>query len=192
MTARTHDLFAFASLITVTAIYPPQSLNVLTLSTSIVANIVGSLIPDMDQASNRLWDLLPAGDFLGKFLRRTFLSHRTFSHSLLGLYIFYKFFEWLLPKLLNPVSVDYKIVLASLMVGLISHIIADGLTKEGVPLLFPLKFKFGFPPLSFLRITTGSWVENVLFLPGVAVYIIVFANFYKEELLKTINLISGN
>jgi len=65
MTARTHDVFAFASLITVAAIYPPNSLNLATLFTSLIGNVVGALIPDMDQATNRLWDLLPGGNFVG-------------------------------------------------------------------------------------------------------------------------------
>ncbi len=189
MTARTHDAFAFASLLTVAVIYPPQTLNVLTLSSVIIGNIVGSLIPDMDQASNRLWDLLPAGDYLGKVFRRLFLSHRTLSHSVLGGFLLYKILEWLLPKLLNPAHIDSEIVMASIMIGFVSHLLADSLTKEGLPLLFPFKFKFGFPPLSFLRITTGSWAENFLVLPSVAVYIVWFINWKKDTVLTIINLI---
>ena len=74
MTARTHDAFAFASLVTVAAFIPPASLNLLTLFAAIVGNIVGALISDMDQAGNRLWDLLPAGDTIGKIFRRVFYS----------------------------------------------------------------------------------------------------------------------
>src|SRR3990167_6754525 len=101
MTARTHDAFAFASLITAAVYYPPQSLNLATLFTSFVGNVIGSLIPDMDQASNRLWDLLPAGNFLGKIFRRLFISHRSISHSLLGGYILYRLLVIVLPILFN-------------------------------------------------------------------------------------------
>ena len=101
MTARTHDAFAFASLVTVAAYYPPTSLNMTTLLTAIVANIVGCLIPDMDQASNRLWDLLPAGNHLGRIFRRVFLKHRTLSHSLLGMFLVYTVLINILPKLLK-------------------------------------------------------------------------------------------
>jgi len=62
MTAKTHDIFALASLVTVAAYYPPESLTVATVFVALVANNLGALIPDMDSASNRLWDLLPAGD----------------------------------------------------------------------------------------------------------------------------------
>src|SRR3990167_3482114 len=101
MTARTHDAFAFASLITVATIYPPTALNLYTLFASVVGNIVGALIPDMDDGGNRLWDLLPAGNFLGKIFRRVFYKHRSITHSLVGVYLIYKFLEWGLPKLLN-------------------------------------------------------------------------------------------
>lgn len=190
MTARTHDAFAFASLLTVAVIYPPQTLNVLTLSGAIVGNIVGSLMPDMDQASNRLWDLLPAGNYVGRVFRRLFLSHRTLSHSLLGGYLFYKFLEWILPKLLNPNYVDANVIFASIMIGFVSHLIADSMTKEGIPLLFPFKFKFGIPPASSLRVTTGSWIENFIVLPGVGAYVIWFVNLNRAKLLEIINLVA--
>ena len=89
MTARTHDAFAFAGLITVATHFPPTSLNLTTLFAAVVGNIVGSLIPDMDQASNRLWDLLPAGDHLAKIFRRLFLKHRTLTHSFLGVFLIF-------------------------------------------------------------------------------------------------------
>lgn len=189
MTARTHDTFAFASLVAATVYYPPSSLNILTLSVAIVGNIVGCLLPDMDQTSNRLWDLLPQGNFLGRIFRRLFLSHRTLSHSLLGCYLLYKGLEWILPRLLNSSYVDPKIVLASIMIGFVSHLIADSVTKEGLPLFFPIRLKFGFPPIKALRVTTGSWFENLVILPGIGVYLIWFIDLNKDKLIGIINLI---
>lgn len=75
MTARTHDMFAFATLLTATVQYPPATINMPTLISCLIANIVGSLLPDMDQASNRLWDLFPAGNFVGKIFRRVFIQN---------------------------------------------------------------------------------------------------------------------
>ncbi len=189
MTARTHDAVAFSALVTLAAFYPPSSLNVPTLFTSLVANIVGSLIPDMDQAGNRLWDLLPSGNLLGRVFRKLFLSHRTLSHSFLGIFLTYKIFEWLLPKILNPNYLDIKIVFWSLMVGYVSHLAADAITKEGIPLLFPIPVKIGFPPLSFLRVKTGSWVENFVILPGVAIYLFWFVGGHQKQLLSIIKLL---
>ncbi len=191
MTARTHDAFAFASLVTVAAFYPPESLNLLTLFAAIVGNIIGALIPDMDQASNRLWDLLPMGDHVGRVFRRLFYKHRTFSHSLLGMYVIYNILEWLLPKLLNPTHVDPYIVFVSTMIGYASHLLADSLTKEGLPLFFPLPFEIGIPPARFLRITTGKFVENFVVLPLLGVYVIWFIRTFQSELGNILKLVSS-
>lgn len=190
MTARTHDAFAFASLITVATFYPPTSLNLLTVFTALIGNIIGALIPDMDQASNRLWDLLPAGDKLAKVFRRVFIKHRTLSHSILGAFLIYKGLQWLLPKILNSAFVDQRIVLASIMVGYLSHLLADSLTKEGLPIFFPLKLNLGLPPLKAFRITTGKWVEKVLILPAVALYLLWLISTHQDKLLALINSIS--
>ena len=47
------------------------------------------------------------------------------------------------------------------MTGYEKRRIADGLTKSGVPLLWPLDLRFGFPPLRGLRFTTGTWREGL-------------------------------
>lgn len=191
MTARTHDAFAFAGLITVAVFYPPTTLNLTTLFAAIVGNIVGSLIPDMDQASNRLWDLLPAGDHLAKVFRRLFLKHRTLTHSFLGVFLIFNILGFVLPRLLNPNFVNVEIVFAAVMIGYVSHLVADSLTKDGLPLLFPIKYNFGFPPIKALRIVTGSWIENWLILPGVGAYIFWFLGRNQEQLLKILNLLSN-
>ena len=191
MTARTHDAVAFATLLTVAAYFPPQNLSVTTLGAAIVGNIVGSLLPDMDQAGNRLWDLLPAGDHLARVLRKAFISHRTLSHSFVGLFLFYHILGFVLYRLLNPNYVDVNIVFIAMMVGYISHLVADSLTKEGLPLLWPLKWKFGFPPVSAFRITTGSWVENFVVLPAVAAYIFWFIGKNQQSLIKIVKLIAN-
>jgi inner membrane protein len=181
MTARTHDAFAFASLVLAAAFYQPESINVLTLFTAVIGNNIGALLPDMDSAGNRLWDLLPAGDQVGKIFRRIFYKHRTLSHSFLGLFAIYKILEFGLPKLLNPASIDSTIVLYSIMIGYLSHLIADCLTKEGLPLLFPFRFNFGFPPVKAFRIRTGSWLEMYLIYPGIWLFLIFFIRYNQDK-----------
>lgn len=191
MTARTHDMFAFAFLVTAATYSPPQSITVSTLFICIVGNIVGALMPDMDQASNRLWDLFPAGNYVGKVFRRLFLGHRTISHSLLGGFLLFKLLEGVLPKVFNTNQVDVNLVLASVMIGFISHLVADALTKEGIPLLFPLPFKIGFPPFRILRVTTDSWVESYLVLPSVAIYILWFISIERETLVSILRSVAA-
>lgn len=189
MTARTHDVIATAALITFAAVNPPDSLNLTTAVACVVGGVIGALAPDLDQATNRLWDMLPIGNFFGQILRGIFLGHRTISHSIVGIVVFYKILELIIPKLLNPDYVNASLVAASIMIGFISHILADMLTKEGVPLLFPLPIKIGFPPLKQLRITTGKFTEKFIVFPGVIVYILWLVTEKKEPLLNLVKLI---
>ncbi len=189
MTGRTHDLISFASLLTVASLYPPQKLNLTTTIAGLMGSVVGALVPDMDQATNRLWDLLPAGNLVGKILRHIMLGHRTISHSLLGLYIFHKLLLTLIPKLFNPEYVDSNIIIASLMIGMTSHLLADSFTRDGVPLFFPFKIKVGIPPFKALRITTGKFVETVLVFPGTLIYIFYLIYIKKDVFLNLLRLI---
>lgn len=190
MTSRTHDMFALASLVTASVYFPPVSLNLPTLFSAMIGCVIGSLLPDMDQASNRLWDMLPAGDYVAKIFRRIFLGHRTISHSLLGIFLFYKILEFILPKFLNPQFIDPQITLFAIMIGSISHLVADALTEEGIPLLFPFGFKVGFPPIRSWRIKTGMWFENLIVFPGVLIYLFVFVQNNQNQLLAIIKLVT--
>jgi inner membrane protein len=189
MTARTHDLIAFGSLLTIASYYPPSSLNVSTLITCLVGNIVGALLPDTDQSTNRLWDLLPVGNTLGRLFRKLMLNHRTISHSLLGIYIIYKITSIVVPKIFNPVNINTDLVILSIMVGFVSHIAADSLTKEGIPLFFPIKFKIGIPPIELFRMTTGKLMEKFIIFPAVVTYILWLAYFKKDIFLDLVKLI---
>jgi membrane-bound metal-dependent hydrolase YbcI (DUF457 family) len=189
MTARTHDLAAFASLVTLAVYFPPQNLTITTAFVSLVGCVVGALVPDLDQATNRLWDLLPVGNLVGKLFRNLLLQHRTISHSLLGVYLFNLFLHFLIPRLFNPAYVDFQIIIYSLLIGLVSHLVADSLTKEGIPLFFPLPVKLGIPPFKSLRITTGKLFENLIIFPGLTVYLLWFIILKKDILLTLVRSI---
>lgn len=191
MTSKTHNVVAFAFLVTAAIHTPPASLNFLTLFSAIVANIIGSLSPDLDQASNRLWDLLPGGDMMGRIFRPFFMGHRSLSHSLLGTTIYFYFLVWFLPKILNPDFVNVKIVLVSAMIGFISHLIGDSITEEGLPLFFPIKFKIGFPPIKAWRIKTGKWFENLVVFPATIAYTIWFVTENREGFVSMFRLIQN-
>lgn len=191
MTGRTHDAIAFASLITIATLYPPASLNLSTAAAAVVGNIVGGTFPDIDQASNRLWDMLPFGDNMGKVFRRVFMGHRTLTHSFLGIFIFTNLFQFVIPRLFNPAFIDGQILFYSIMIGYISHLLGDAVTKEGLPLLFPLNIKFGIPPVRFLRLTAGGWIENLVILPGTAFYIFWFIGKNQPAFLHLIKLFTG-
>jgi membrane-bound metal-dependent hydrolase YbcI (DUF457 family) len=191
MTARTHDAIAFASLVSVAAFFQPEQLNLSTLIVCVIAADVGAALPDMDGAGNRLWHMLPAGEKVGRYLRRVFYKHRTITHSLLGGFILYKFLEFVLFNFLNPNFLDPQIILIATMIGYASHLLADSFTKEGIPLLFPFKFTFGIPPIKKFRITTGKWFENAVIYPAVWVYLLWFIHANQAGLIKLFKLVTN-
>ncbi len=183
MTARTHDLFAFTSLTAAAIYFPLQPLNVGTIFVAVIACDIGSLIPDMDQSTNRLWDLAPGGNVVGKFARRLFLGHRSLSHSILGTFLLYKLLLWLTPMLFNQLYINSEIVTFALMIGFISHLFADSLTEEGIPLFFPIKAKFGLPPISRWRIKTGKWFESFVIFPAVLLLLFFLVSQNQSKLI---------
>jgi len=189
MTSRTHDVFSIAALVTIATYYPPTVITVPTLVFSSIGAILGSLLPDIDQSTNRLWDLLPAGEFIGKILNKLFLSHRTISHSLLGAYLINRLIFWMVFKVFNTDFLDANLIYYSVMIGYLSHMVLDLFTEEGLPLLFPLKIKFGIPPVKPWRIKTGKWFEKFVVYPGIIFYIIWFAVYNREKVFYLISAI---
>jgi hypothetical protein len=65
----------------------------------------------------------------------------------------------------------------------------DTFTKEGVPWLLPIPFKFGVLPVRDLRITTGHAVESFVVFPGLMVLVgyLVVANY--QQLLNLLHQI---
>lgn len=182
MIARTHDVAAITLL---AAIVLAQPLRTVTLSTAIlavVANQIGGIAPDIDQPTAPFWRNLPIGGIFGRLIGRTLGGHRFLSHSILGLALF-GFLVNLLLSFFQPImpNVDTDLVWWAFMIGMFSHLVMDSFTKEGVPWLLPIPWKFGLPPVRRLRITTGKKVEHFIVLPlliGVAVWL--FASHYVE------------
>lgn len=167
MTARTHYVAALTALTLWVLMVPPGKMTVATGLTAVLANQLGGIAPDIDQPTAPLWRNLPIGRYFGRIFGALVGGHRFFCHSLLGLGVFAALAMMLL-QFLQPIMphIDINFVWEAFLVGVVSHLVMDTLTKEGVPWLLPLPFKFGLPPLRKLRVTTGSWVENLLVLPG--------------------------
>ncbi len=184
-------MFAMAFLLTAAIIIQPTNLNIVTAGACLLGCAIGALIPDLDQAGNVLWDIMPGGDAIGKIGRRIFYKHRTLTHSIIGGFFIYKILMWLLPKILNENFINIHVVIVSIMIGFASHLFSDSLTREGVPLLFPIRFDFGIPPIRALRITTGKFFENFLVFPGVIAYMVWLVWDNQETirvLLKSIKI----
>jgi inner membrane protein len=165
MTARTHDLAAITALGYIVIQQPPNHVSVAAAILIILANQIGGIFPDIDQPTAPIWRNLPIGKYIGKLADRMVGGHRFITHSLLGLALA-GFLLHLLLVFLTPImpSVDTGYVWWAFMIGMISHLVLDTFTKEGVPWFLPIPFKIGLPPIKRFRITTGKIIEKSLFV----------------------------
>lgn len=188
MTGRTHDLAAFTALSYVVATQPvPSELTLATVITAISANFVGGLAPDIDQSTAELWGRIRGGSVFGKLLAPLFGGHRFISHSLAGIVIFGFGAKFILQMMSSVLIVNMDAVWWAFMIGFVSHLIMDTVTRDGVPLLFPIPIRFGFPPLRFLRMKTGGLLEKSFVFPGlILANIWIYYHYYGRflEILK--------
>jgi inner membrane protein len=193
MTGRTHDTAAITLLGLALALYPIPSVTLATALVAILANQIGGIAPDIDQPTAPFWRNLPIFGFFGRFADRLLGGHRFLTHSLLGAGLLGFGAHWLL-VFLGPIMphVDINLVWWAFMIGIISHLIMDTFTKEGVPWLLPIPLKFGFPPIKTLRITTGKWVENFIVFPGLIIINIALCAAYYPEIVAFIRTRVGS
>ena len=184
MIARTHDLAAFTALGVVFLLLPPQSMTLATAIIAVIANLIGGITPDIDQPTAPLWRNLPIGKYFGKAFGALLGGHRFFTHSILGLVAFGALSRFLL-VFFQPImpSVNIDIVWWAFMIGMLSHLLLDTLTKEGVPWLLPIPIKFGFPPFKRLRITTNAWTELWVVFPALIAFNAWFYFVHYQEFL---------
>lgn len=167
MKARTHDVAAATALLGVIVALPVlPTISLSTVIAVVIANQFGGIVPDIDQPTAPFWRNLPIGGAIGKIIAKMLGGHRFLTHSILGL-ILVGFLSHLLLTYMQPIMphIQTTYVWWALMIGMLSHLIMDTFTKEGVPWLLPIPVKFGFPPIKRFRVTTGKWTENLIVLP---------------------------
>lgn len=134
-----------------------------TLGAVLVGSHLAALLPDLDQGTAMIWQSVPLGKVIGR-VADPFIEHRNFSHSLLGAFLFSVCLYFLLGAFPDYWGIDRFITFGAIMAAYLSHITADMVTVEGVPLFFPYSKMVGFPPKPFqgFRIVTGKWFENLV------------------------------
>lgn len=157
---------AFTALNVVFVTQPLPEMSLATAFVAFSANMIGGLAPDLDQSTSNLYKRVRAGSLLGKAVSPLFGGHRFISHSIIGIFLFGFLLDVLLSGLSGVLIVDMEIVWWAFMIGFVSHLIIDTLTKDGVPWLFPIPIRFGIPPLKALRVKTGGLFEKSLIFPG--------------------------
>ncbi len=184
MTGRTHDLAAFTALNLVVISNSLPSFSLATGLVSLVACFIGGLAPDLDQPTAKLWRDVPAGTFIGGLISPIMGRHRFISHSIVGLIIFGVLTKLLLLWMGSFVLVDMNLVWDAFIIGFASHLVADSLTHDGVPWLFPILIYFGFPPIKALRMQTGGLIEKYAVFPGLLILNgYLFYNHYQFYLI---------
>lgn len=181
MIARTHDMAALVGLAVVVIVTAPElpPLTLATIFVALLANQIGGIAPDIDQPTAPLWRNLPIGGLVGRTMTRMMGGHRFLTHSLIGVALV----GWLVHALLTFVQpimphVQIDLVWWAFMIGMLSHLVMDSFTKEGVPWLLPIPVKFGFPPLRKFRVTTGKRLEKFIIFPVLFVTLLIISSSY--------------
>nr|WP_024967904.1 metal-dependent hydrolase [Pantoea sp. IMH] len=153
MTAEGHLLFAIAS-----AIFAKRAELTPELANGdwwhvVPATLLTCLLPDIDHPKSFLGQRFR---WLSQPIARAF-GHRGFTHSLLAVLGGMALFQLKVPQgAFIPADALHGMVL-----GYLSHIVADMLTPAGVPLLWPCRWRFRFP---LLRSQKGNQLERTLCL----------------------------
>lgn len=188
MIGRTHDVAAATALGAVVVFGPAHTMTLATVLVGILANQIGGIAPDIDQPTAPFWRNLPIGGAIGRVFDKLLGGHRFITHSLVGLALFGVLMHLLLVTL-TPIMphVDTGFVWWAFMIGMLSHLVMDSFTKEGVPWLLPIPIKFGFPPLRRLRIATGKIGEMLVVFPGLIALDIWFCASHYNHLVTLLH-----
>jgi inner membrane protein len=182
MLGRTHQIVAIGSVVSAAIIFPQNNLTTETAVLSLMVAMIGGLAPDIDKPGSKIWDKIPAGGILSRIINPIFIGgHRHLTHSILGTVLFALGFKILLNIIPLSSTTSADTIYYSFLIGFVSHLFADMLTKDGVPLLFPLPFHFGLPPFEFMRIRTNGLIENLVVSPGIILCVVALARIYPEN-----------
>lgn len=120
----------------------------------------GAMIPDIDHTGSKIGRAVPLLDDIIS----TVFGHRTFTHSLLFLILASLLFHWAS----WPESFEFGIIM-----GMLSHVLLDMLTKDGIKFLWPFPVTVRIP----FGISTGGIFEQ-----GFYTMLIVFIGYYGYQI----------
>lgn len=132
---------------------------------------IGSLYPDIDMRGSYISKRYP---IIYKYFGSRF-RHRSFTHSLIFISLLAYGFNFLIKS--TDSNIVFICVSCGFLVGYLSHLVLDLLTKEGIEIFYPITINF-----SFLPIKTNSKTEKlickalnfiVIFLLGYRFYILL-------------------
>lgn len=154
MTGRTHAVLGLSVGILAAAHTPTDAMSRAAI---VCVALIASLLPDIDHPRAIVSGYLPGVGHAARLV----VSHRGATHTAL--------FAAAIVALLTLINAPVPIVTAA-AAGIISHLIADMATPQGVPLLIPLSRRaFRLAPRSILW--ASSWILEAVALVGSLVLI---------------------
>jgi len=174
MTGKTHQILGITAGISYFLYSQEPTYAPATAGAVLVFGYFSALMPDIDQPAAKIWDAIPFGRTISR-LPNAFLDHRNLSHSLLGFLIFGFLIYKLLSLFPDYWGINTQVILAISLISYGSHLVADMLTVEGIPIFFPIQNMFGIPPhpVEGLRIMTGKWFENAVLFPVINLILLI-------------------
>ncbi len=124
---------------------------------------LAALLPDIDHPNGSIRQKMGFLGHIGLF----WLSHRGITHTLLALAVVELSAFYFLP---------YALALA-VALGYLSHLVADMVTRNGLPILWPLYRRHLHLLPRPLRISTGGIIETMIFFA--VVFLMGFSILYR-------------
>lgn len=197
MMAATHRLGGAVAGILAAEILIPGNQEILKTVSIVGGAVIGSLIPDIDNAKSSISRKIPLASIIVSLFQTFFrglaellpnkeekilrgvVGHRGITHSLLILPITY--FVFLLARKIEVIQnyKEFTFFIAGVLIGMTSHLILD-MFAGGVPLFCPITNK----RITIAHIKTGGLVEVIL--RTLAVIILVATVFEKVDISRFI------
>ncbi|WP_373552340.1 metal-dependent hydrolase [Haliscomenobacter sp.] len=159
------------------------NINILESPATIGAVLLGATLPDIDHPRSPIGRLfLP----LSRYLNSRH-GHRTLTHSLLGLGIF-----WLAAGLLEQTLWQSQRLTAIAVIAMVSHLLFDMVTLQGVLLFYPfLKNPCVLPGDPNMRIRTGDMRKETIWFFAFILGGLASQPLYKQGFWTTYNRTFG-
>ncbi|WWP00106.1 MAG: metal-dependent hydrolase [Candidatus Dasytiphilus stammeri] len=164
MTSRSHVIFAIAMVIAAKRFHLMNSYG--DWWHIIPSAILTSLLPDIDHPRSMIGQRVKCLSYPIAYL----FGHRGFTHSLLAVIVY----SFLIRKILPP-DVQY-----GMLIGYLSHLSADFFTSYGIPLLWPLSWRFRFP---LFHMSTGKTTERLFCMIFLVIVIVIPSNLVSNWLI---------